>query len=254
MLLYGLFWPTPHPSCALSRSFRHIYGHYASPAHPPARSISLPRAANMISARNALPASAPDLVYRRRSTPRCSQRVYSLPDPSLSNTQQHGVPSRSGAEARALQDASIGAAIAVGHSDASFEPTVYEPQQDVELPVDTVQEQSSSVPATRSISQTISEILALSIPALGSTLADPVCSLADTALVGQVSSIQLAALSPCTAIFNLAFLVCYKSSRIPVVLLFLLSAAQDGSDLLTRFVPAPPHGRQHSVESGACKF
>lgn len=59
----------------------------------------------------------------------------------------------------------------------------------------------------RSVQQTISEILALSLPALGSTLADPVCSLVDTALVGQVSSLQLAALSPCTAIFNLAFLV-----------------------------------------------
>lgn len=34
-----------------------------------------------------------------------------------------------------------------------------------------------------------------------------VCSLVDTAAVGQVSSVQLAALSPCTAIFNLVFLV-----------------------------------------------
>jgi Na+-driven multidrug efflux pump len=60
---------------------------------------------------------------------------------------------------------------------------------------------------SKSTQQTITEILALSIPALGSILADPVCSLVDTALVGQVSSLHLAALSPCTAIFNLAFLV-----------------------------------------------
>lgn len=59
----------------------------------------------------------------------------------------------------------------------------------------------------RTVKRTLAEILALSIPALGSTLADPLCSLVDTALVGQVSSLQLAALSPCTAIFNLAFLV-----------------------------------------------
>lgn len=64
------------------------------------------------------------------------------------------------------------------------------------------------------------EIAALSIPALGSVLADPICSLADTACVGQAGqSVQLAALSPCTAIFNLVFLVRSADQTLDVNLL-----------------------------------
>jgi hypothetical protein len=69
-------------------------------------------------------------------------------------------------------------------------------------------EQAAEHAGTSQVKRTIAQILALSLPALGSVLADPVCSLADTALIGQsAGSVQLAALSPCTAIFNVAFLV-----------------------------------------------
>lgn len=51
------------------------------------------------------------------------------------------------------------------------------------------------------------EILALALPALGSVVADPLMSLVDTGCVGQISSIQLAALGPNTAIFNFIFQV-----------------------------------------------
>jgi len=48
---------------------------------------------------------------------------------------------------------------------------------------------------------TVAQITAFAIPALGSVLADPLMSLVDTACVGQVSSIGLAALGPNTTIF-----------------------------------------------------
>mmetsp|Transcript_2710 Transcript_2710/g.9183 ORF Transcript_2710/g.9183 Transcript_2710/m.9183 type:complete len:589 (+) Transcript_2710:99-1865(+) len=51
----------------------------------------------------------------------------------------------------------------------------------------------------------ILEVAMLAIPALGAVLADPLMSLVDTACVGQVSSIQLAALGPNTALFNFFF-------------------------------------------------
>mmetsp|Transcript_10055 Transcript_10055/g.18936 ORF Transcript_10055/g.18936 Transcript_10055/m.18936 type:complete len:557 (-) Transcript_10055:245-1915(-) len=51
------------------------------------------------------------------------------------------------------------------------------------------------------------EIFALALPALGSVIADPLMSLVDTGCVGQLSSLQLAALGPNTAIFNFVFQV-----------------------------------------------
>eukprot|EP01025_Chloroclados_australasicus_P036544 TRINITY_DN3726_c0_g2_i12.p2 TRINITY_DN3726_c0_g2~~TRINITY_DN3726_c0_g2_i12.p2 ORF type:complete len:570 (-),score=58.92 TRINITY_DN3726_c0_g2_i12:1201-2910(-) len=53
----------------------------------------------------------------------------------------------------------------------------------------------------------VKAVVALAVPALGSVLADPVMQLVDTACVGQISSLQLAALGPNTAIFNLVFQV-----------------------------------------------
>jgi putative MATE family efflux protein len=47
--------------------------------------------------------------------------------------------------------------------------------------------------------------LALAVPALIGMLADPVLSLVDTAYVGRVGSMELAALGSCTSIFHLAF-------------------------------------------------
>lgn len=54
-------------------------------------------------------------------------------------------------------------------------------------------------------SREIGEMLGFALPALGMVLADPLMSLIDTACVGRVSSVQLAALGPNTAIFNFAF-------------------------------------------------
>jgi hypothetical protein len=92
-------------------------------------------------------------------------------------------------------------------STDTFQPTVCTGNVDAPIQERQTVVAHHSHAAPRSVKRTLAEILALSIPALGITLADPVCSLVDTALVGQVSSLELAALSPCTAIFNLAFLV-----------------------------------------------
>ncbi|KAI7838915.1 hypothetical protein COHA_007321 [Chlorella ohadii] len=55
-------------------------------------------------------------------------------------------------------------------------------------------------------SKEVQEMLAFAVPALGMVLADPLMSLIDTgeACVGRVSSLQLAALGPNTALFNFA--------------------------------------------------
>ena len=49
------------------------------------------------------------------------------------------------------------------------------------------------------------EIASVGIPALGGMLIDPLMSLVDTACVGQVSSLQLASLAPCTSIYQFVF-------------------------------------------------
>ena len=54
---------------------------------------------------------------------------------------------------------------------------------------------------------TLSRVLAFSLPALGAALADPLMSLVDTAFVGQVSAIGLAALGPNTAVFGFVSMV-----------------------------------------------
>jgi putative MATE family efflux protein len=53
----------------------------------------------------------------------------------------------------------------------------------------------------------LSRVLGFCIPALGAVLADPLMSLVDTACVGQVSSIGLAALGPNTSVFGFASMV-----------------------------------------------
>ena len=53
----------------------------------------------------------------------------------------------------------------------------------------------------------LSRVLDFCIPALGAVLADPLMSLVDTACVGQVSSIGLAALGPNTSVFGFASMV-----------------------------------------------
>mgnify|MGYP003309767449 CR=1 FL=1 len=66
-------------------------------------------------------------------------------------------------------------------------------------------EPSSSHPALAPL--TLSRVLAFSLPALGAALADPLMSLVDTAFVGQVSAIGLAALGPNTAVFGFVSMV-----------------------------------------------
>lgn len=51
----------------------------------------------------------------------------------------------------------------------------------------------------------VSEISMLALPAFGTLLADPLMSIIDTACIGHVSSLGLAALGPNTAIFNCVF-------------------------------------------------
>ena len=50
------------------------------------------------------------------------------------------------------------------------------------------------------------EILALAVPALGALAADPVVSLVDTAFVGRLGAVELAALGVNASVFSLAFL------------------------------------------------
>mmetsp|Transcript_32196 Transcript_32196/g.58198 ORF Transcript_32196/g.58198 Transcript_32196/m.58198 type:complete len:671 (+) Transcript_32196:160-2172(+) len=61
-------------------------------------------------------------------------------------------------------------------------------------------------PSTKSETrQMVNEIAAIALPSLGGMLLDPIMSLIDTACVGQVSTTALAAMGPCTSIFQFAF-------------------------------------------------
>lgn len=51
----------------------------------------------------------------------------------------------------------------------------------------------------------LKSVINLALPAVGAVLSDPIMSLIDTGCVGQVGSIQLAALGPNTSIFNFVF-------------------------------------------------
>lgn len=64
---------------------------------------------------------------------------------------------------------------------------------------------ANSTSARRETRQIISEILAIALPSLGGMLLDPIMSLIDTACVGQISTTALAAMAPCTSIFQFAF-------------------------------------------------
>jgi putative MATE family efflux protein len=64
---------------------------------------------------------------------------------------------------------------------------------------------SSSPKKKKETRQIISEILAIALPSLGGMLLDPLMSLIDTACVGQISTTSLAAMAPCTSIFQFAF-------------------------------------------------
>ncbi|KAL7469484.1 hypothetical protein ACHAXS_009740 [Conticribra weissflogii] len=51
----------------------------------------------------------------------------------------------------------------------------------------------------------IHQVTSIALPSLGGMLLDPIMSLIDTACVGQVSTTALAAMAPCTSIFQFAF-------------------------------------------------
>lgn len=53
----------------------------------------------------------------------------------------------------------------------------------------------------------LQDVLRLAVPAVGAVIADPLMSVVDTACVGQVSSLHLAALGPNTAVFTFIFQV-----------------------------------------------
>lgn len=149
--------------------------------------------------------SAPVLPARCRVRSATKQRCPAHHELQAGQTQlvQQAHPGRAGAEVRASAICEGALALPLTpmnvQTDRAFEAVQFE------------QAQAGAPPVSRTAKRTMAEILALSIPALGSVLADPVTSLVDTALIGQVSSTQLAALSPCTAIFNLVFLVRFNT-------------------------------------------
>jgi hypothetical protein len=181
----------------------------------------------MLSART-VPFHAPQVYLRPRRRGCFSLDAHTSAHPSASeqSTIQQSLKNtstaRSGTEVRAsaVHEASLAFnltpsvdAVNVAQVAPAFEaPTHHKrdcahgsPEQDAS---DRLDEILSPHPPRKSSGSALREISALAIPALAVCLADPVCSMVDTACVGQVSSLQLASLSPCTAIFNLVFLVC----------------------------------------------
>ena len=63
-------------------------------------------------------------------------------------------------------------------------------------------ERIESVSETRQI---VNEVTSIALPSLGGMLLDPIMSLIDTACVGQISTTSLAAMAPCTSIFQFIF-------------------------------------------------
>eukprot|EP00956_Cyclotella_meneghiniana_P045661 scaffold379435_cov79-Cyclotella_meneghiniana.AAC.2 len=66
-------------------------------------------------------------------------------------------------------------------------------------------EPSHVVSTNQETRQIVHEILAIALPSLGGMLLDPIMSLIDTACVGQISTTALAAMAPCTSIFQFCF-------------------------------------------------
>ena len=78
---------------------------------------------------------------------------------------------------------------------STYDPLTLDVSDHMDAPVD-------EIPSLQ-----VSRVLDFCIPALGAVLADPLMSLVDTACVGQVSSIGLAALGPNTSVFGFASMV-----------------------------------------------
>jgi len=87
-------------------------------------------------------------------------------------------------------------------SSATALPIETKNELDVKSTSTSSNQQPSSKTETR---QMVNEIAAIALPSLGGMLLDPIMSLIDTACVGQVSTTALAAMAPCTSIFQFAF-------------------------------------------------
>lgn len=93
----------------------------------------------------------------------------------------------------------------------------------------------------------LKEIAAVGIPALGGILVDPLMSLIDTACVGQISSLQLAALAPCTSIFQYFFVAFYF---LPIATTNLVASNSFTADGLSQEEVA--HRREESEKAVSC--
>jgi Na+-driven multidrug efflux pump len=84
----------------------------------------------------------------------------------------------------------------------------------------------SAAPPQKINYQWTKQNLAIALPALIGMLADPLLSLMDTAYVGRVGSIELAALGACTSIFHLAFNA-FRATTAATTSLVATSLAED---------------------------
>jgi putative MATE family efflux protein len=71
--------------------------------------------------------------------------------------------------------------------------------------VDQVALEKARTAAVSETRQIVKDVSAIALPALGGMLLDPIMSLIDTACVGQISTTALAAMAPCTSIFQFVF-------------------------------------------------
>mmetsp|Transcript_6879 Transcript_6879/g.15066 ORF Transcript_6879/g.15066 Transcript_6879/m.15066 type:complete len:654 (+) Transcript_6879:151-2112(+) len=88
--------------------------------------------------------------------------------------------------------------------ELSSSPVVID-TSDLDMAVRKSKNDSSSSSSKSETRNMVNEIAAIALPSLGGMLLDPIMSLIDTACVGQVSTTALAAMAPCTSIFQFAF-------------------------------------------------
>ena len=114
------------------------------------------------------------------------------------------------AEGAAADGAGVLEISSVVHAEASYVPldraepgrTARERELELEDASDSEAEEAEAVETNSSLS--LRDVLLFSVPALGATLTDPMMSLVDTAVVGQVSAVDLASLGPNSIIFGTA--------------------------------------------------
>ena len=85
---------------------------------------------------------------------------------------------------------------------AASSPSLPDTRSTTTTPTVNTKTQQETVSETRQI---INEVSAIALPSLGGMLLDPIMSLIDTACVGQISTTALAAMAPCTSIFQFVF-------------------------------------------------